>query len=313
MDVKVEKILEKIKRIYPIGYEQFINEISHEPRVTFRVNTLTASNDILNQLHVQGFGFEKGQLPNSYVLTESPIPLSTTDAFSNGYIYIQGMSSMLASLVLEPSLRERVLDLCAAPGSKTSHIAALMANTGSIFAVEKNAKRVQKLRDNLDRLGVTNTHVLHADGFVLPRAHSELIDSFDTVLVDAPCSNEGYINLSAPASYKFWNPKKYTDMVWQQKGLLKAGFEMVKPGGILVYSTCTLSVEENEGVVNWLLEREDAEVTTIDSRMLEQIPWCGGILQWKTHTFHPDLAKTIRVIPDGIFRPFYIAKITKKG
>lgn len=308
------QLSEKINSIYPDKGQEIIEVLEREPVQTFRVNTLKSTAEVLNSLKPDGFEFEPAGVPNTFkvVSASGTHKLSETKEFADGLVYIQGLSSIACVYALNPQREEKVLDLCAAPGSKTSLISSLMENTGLIVAVEKNKTRVQKLEANLARLGVTNTKIIHEDGYMLPAKYPEYNGYFDKVLVDAPCSNEGYIVLSDPHSYAFWNKNKYKDMVWQQKGLIKAGFEMLRPGGVLIYSTCTLSVEENEGVVDWLVGKFDTvEVVAMHALSLRNA--ISGKTFWKTKQFHPDLAKTVRVLPNGVFRPFFIAKISKKG
>jgi len=311
---KLEQIREKIISIYPNKELEVIKALEHEPAQTFRINTLKSTRDILDSLESNGFEFEPACLPNTFkvITTSDTHKLSETEECTDGFVYIQGLSSIACVYALNPQKEENILDLCAAPGSKTSLIASLMQNTGTIVAVEKNRTRVQKMQANLSRLDVANTQIVHEDGYTLPTKYSEYVGHFDRVLVDAPCSNEGYIVLDDPQTYAFWNKNKYKDMVWQQKGLIKSGFEMLRPGGVLIYSTCTFSVEENEGIVDWLLNTFDiAEVVEIELDLLQSV--MPGKTSWKSKSFSPVLAKTVRVLPNGIFRPFFIAKITKKG
>jgi len=311
---KREQIIEKINAIYSETAQEVIEALQKPPILTFRLNTLKATNDVLTDLKKEGFDWEAAVFPHSFRLAGSPDgkKLSETYAFRTGLIYIQGLSSMACTTVLDPQRDERILDLCAAPGSKTSHIAALMHNTGQIVAVEKNKVRLEKLKANLGRLGVKNVRELHSDGYLLPESYPDFIEHFDKVLIDAPCSNEGYIVLDDPQTYAFWNKNKYKDMVWQQKGLIKAGFDMLTPGGMLVYSTCTLSVEENERVVDWLLSKySNAAVENAGLHSLPNV--IAGKTSWKSKQFHQDMVKTARILPNGHFRPFFIARIKKKG
>lgn len=311
---KREQIIQKISAIYPENAQEIVEGMQKPPVQAFRLNTLKVVHDTLDELLREGFAFAPTELPDSYYITSMPTDkkLSETEAFSTGRIYIQGLSSILCTFILDPQRGEQILDLCAAPGSKTSHIAALMHNTGQIVAIEKKKVRFDKLKANLDRLGVKNVRVLHNDGYLLAETYPKFVEHFDKVLIDAPCSNEGYITLDDPSSYEFWNKNKYKDMVWQQKGLIKAGFDMLKPSGTLVYSTCTLSVEENEGVVNWLLSKySNATVVNVSLHSLPNV--IAGKTSWKSKQFHQDVAKTARILPNGRFRPFFIAKITKKG
>jgi len=143
-----------------------------------------------------------------------------------GREYIQGLSSQLVSLILDPQPEERILDLCAAPGSKTSHMAALMNNTGEIVAVECVRSRMYKLKSVLTLLGVTNTKCILRDGRLFK---SE--ELFDRILVDAPCSSEGRFCLKDPKTLKYWSLRKIREMRRKQRGLLHQATRLIRPGG----------------------------------------------------------------------------------
>jgi 16S rRNA (cytosine1407-C5)-methyltransferase len=145
---------------------------------------------------------------------------------------------------------DSILDLCAAPGSKTSEIAAITHNQAQILAVEDNDIRYQKLLNTLSIQGATSVQARHGDSTQL---HKELPEAFDKILADVPCSAEGRIDLSDQRSYKYWSEKNIVAHAKLQRRLLRSAVACLKPGGTLVYSTCTLAPEENEGMVEWLI------------------------------------------------------------
>src|SRR5688572_21883076 len=201
---KKEIILAKIKTLYPDTYTEIISAISVPLAKTFRVNTLKSPIEVvLKELSDQGFVFEKGPLDNSFILKDTPanMRLSDTAAFDEGRLYIQSLSSMLPVLALEPTKDEKILDLCAAPGSKTSLIAQLSNNEIELTAVENNYSRFVALKKNLENLGVINVRFIKEDSTNLDLNHPELLGYFDKVLLDAPCSNEGLICLTDPKTY----------------------------------------------------------------------------------------------------------------
>lgn len=311
---KETQIIEKITSIYGHNASKVLQGMQTEPKTVFRINTLRHSKHTLFNLEQQGFDFRALPISNTYVLEAAPnvAKLSNTEQFQNGEIYIQGLSSMMSVFTLDPKEDDEILDLCAAPGSKTSLIAALTQNQAAITAVEKNKTRYQKLVANLERLGVTSVNSVFADGYTLPKQRPEFMEKFDKILVDAPCSNEGYIILNDPKSYAFWNKRKFADMVWQQKGLLFSGFSMLKPGGTLVYSTCTFSVEENEEIVHELIKKfPNASVE--DFELPEETSYLPGLTHWNQKAYDSTLANTKRILPDQLHRPFFIAKILKNN
>lgn len=233
--------------------------------------------------------------------------LTHSKAFSDGLFYIQNLSSMLPALLLELESGQEILDLCAAPGSKTSQIATLINNEGHIAAVERNKKRYFKLQDNLHRQGVTCAKLFLRDGKTVYR-HCQ--DKFDRVLVDAPCSSEAVFNTQNPDSFKYWDPKHIKKIARDQWQLLYSGFVSLKPGGILIYSTCTFEPEENEAVVNKLLKKfgDQAQLLPIELP-IENIQ--SGLSSWQDKPFHPDIHHCTRILPTDAYEGFFVAKIRK--
>lgn len=192
---------------------------------------------------------------------ESRVPIGATPEYMAGHYMLQSAASFLPVMALAPQERERVVDMAAAPGGKSTYVAALMRNTGTLFANELNPARLASLVANIQRLGVTNAVVCNYDGRRLPTILG--LNSMDRVLLDAPCSGTGVV--SKDASVK--TSKSADDIARAaalQKELLLAAIDMVdaqsKTGGYLVYSTCSIMVEENEAVVNYALRKRDVRV-----------------------------------------------------
>ncbi len=198
-----------------------------------------------------------------YVGRDDANLIKSSTLVSSGELYPQGLQSMLPVLALNPSPGERVLDLCAAPGSKTSQIAALMGNEGQLIANESVKDRFYKLKSVMEITG-SKAQLTLLDG----RRFQAKEDLFDKILVDAPCSSEGRFCLDNPKSVGFWSVRKIHEMAHKQKGLLMNASRLLKPGGHLVYSTCTFAPEENESVIDWIL-RKDSSLT------IEPITWPG--------------------------------------
>jgi 16S rRNA (cytosine1407-C5)-methyltransferase len=219
----------------------------------------------------------------------------------DGKIYQQSSSSQLPVIVLDPRKGERILDMCAAPGSKTSQMAMLMENSGQIVAIESAHQRYYKLKAVLVLLGAENVKVIFKDARLY--RDNEL---FDAVLADVPCSSEGRFSADDPDSFKYWSTRKIKEMQNKQRGLLLSASRLVKPGGRLVYSTCTFAPEENEAVVNWFLKKagNDFSVEKVSLRDIESYP---AILSWGKKTFHPDVSKCLRVLPSKAMEGFFIA------
>jgi NOL1/NOP2/sun family putative RNA methylase len=193
-----------------------------------------------------------------------------------GLYYIQEPSAMLVAEVLAPTPGEKVLDLCAAPGGKSTHLAALMNNSGLLVSNEIHPKRVKALSENIERLGVTNCLVTNESP---QRLTDRFPGYFDKILVDAPCSGEGMFRKD-PEAIEYWNCEHVNHCASMQKDILDSAYHMLKEGGIIVYSTCTFSPEENEQNIEAFLDRHpDVEPLPIEKQHGIQ----PGIAQWTKH------------------------------
>ena len=221
-----------------------------------------------------------------------------------GYYYVQSLSSMLPSKVLMPEENSLILDCCAAPGSKTTHMAALMKNTGLIIANDISWYRNIALASNLQRCGITNTVITSMPIQKLSKLLVAKI-KFDFILVDAPCSNEGTIRKNI-AIFKTWNKKLSLWLSKQQKSILINALRLLKNDGILVYSTCTLSPLENEAVIDYALKRFPIKLLPIKLKIKTR----KGITKWKNKEYSKELKKAVRIYPqDFDSEGFFIAKI----
>jgi NOL1/NOP2/sun family putative RNA methylase len=223
-----------------------------------------------------------------------------------GLIYVQEAASMAPPLVLKPEPGERVLDMAAAPGSKTTQMAAMMGNTGIIIANDPSPTRVRGLIGNVDRAGCLNVAVCRMDGLGLGRS---LAGACDKVLVDAPCSSEGTIRKSAQALDR-WSVAAVRRFPSIQKRLIAAGYHALRPGGFMVYSTCTVAPEENEAVVAHLLSRHpEAEVCDADLPGMKMRP---ALVEWEREQFPKVVSRCRRILPqDNDTEPFFVARIRR--
>ncbi|MBM3200268.1 NOL1/NOP2/sun family putative RNA methylase, partial [Candidatus Woesearchaeota archaeon] len=204
----------------------------------------------------------------------------------------------------QPKEDDLVLDLCASPGSKTTQAAAMMKNKGLIIANDNQISRLKPLQINLQRCGVTNTVITLMEG----RWFKNYPRKFDKIMVDAPCSGIGTIRKS-PQTVQWWNPNFIKQMAGIQKQLLESAFGLLNEGGVLVYSTCTLEPEENEGVVDYLIGSYDnAKVENIHLEIKKSEP----VSEFEGKTYSPEVKKCLRIWPqDNDTEGFFVAKIRK--
>ncbi|OGC50574.1 hypothetical protein A2716_05220 [candidate division WWE3 bacterium RIFCSPHIGHO2_01_FULL_40_23] len=309
---KIEAFQSKIKEIYPQTFTEILENLKIKRPVTFRVNTLKSSKEgVISRLKGQGFQITKGPLENSFIIkSEASLKLSQTEEFNTGGIYIQELSSMIPVLELSPKEGENILDLCAAPGSKTTQIVEITQNKAFITAVERSKGRFFALKSILNLHNAKNINTMLANGVGLEKRNPSFINFFDKVLIDAPCTNEARLNPEDEKTLKFWNPKKHKSLSSLQKGLLISGIKMLKNDGILVYSTCTFQVEENELVVNWLLEKfPGVSVEKLNTNLKNST---SGITEWKNKKLNQQIKNTKRILPNRHFGGFFIAKLKKK-
>ena len=307
---KEEEFINKIKDIYLDKSEEIIELQYKEPLKTFRVNTLKASKDtVLLRLKQEGFKIISSKLDNSFIVlpSENLKKISESNEYLANEIYIQELSSMLPVIALEAKENDNILDLCAAPGSKTTQLAVQMNNKINIVAVEKARNRFFKMREIIQNQGVENIKTILEDANYLPIKYKEFNKHFDKVLLDVPCSNEASIDLSHPSTLKYWSKNEAKHISKLQKGLINTAIKMLCPGGTLVYSTCTYSVEENELVLDWILSRNTSlKVEKINLNLKNIMP---GIISWKGKPLNKQISNSIRVLPDGYFKGFFLAKI----
>ncbi len=238
----------------------------------------------------------------------APGELGKTQEHLLGYYYVQEISSMLPLFVLQPKPNEIFLDLCASPGSKTTQASAYMENTGLIIANDNNLGRIRILNSNLEKCGVMNAIVTRSDGVklcnnLLKRSNLK----FDKILVDAPCSGEGTLRKS-PKTYLMWNLNMVHKLGSIQKRLASSALRLLKVGGEMIYSTCTLTPEEDEEVINYLLERFDIQIEEINLPLKRHC----GVCEWDGKKLNQQIKNSCRIYPqDNNTDGFFLAKIKK--
>lgn len=238
-----------------LSFDDFIAACQRPLRRSLRVNTLKITVEDFLTL-VAPYGWQLTPIPwcaEGFWIErddEETLPLGSTAEHLSGMFYIQEASSMLpvSALFADGDMPERVMDVAAAPGSKTTQIAARMGNRGAILANEYSASRVKVLHANISRCGISSVALTHFDGRVFGPALPEM---FDAILLDAPCSGEGVVRKD-PDALKNWSHASNLEIAATQRELIDSAFHALRPGGTLVYSTCTLNRDENEAICHWL-------------------------------------------------------------
>lgn len=292
-------LLEKIQELFKKDELEAYLEANEKQRPTvLRVNTLLKRRkDVIQALHSRQV--ETGVLDwtdSAIVAYKSEVPLGATPEYLAGFYFIQGAASMLPVLNLDIQENQIVVDLCAAPGGKSTHIAELMNNTGILYCNEINLQRTKSLRANISRMGITNSVITNFDA-----KDFNIGKKVDRVLLDAPCSGTGVISKD-PTIKTSKSAAEIKKIVKEQKELILHAFDMLKVNGIMVYSTCSVLTDENENVVDYLLSKRP------HAKIMEPTVNVGvnGFVSFYGESFHGTLKNSKRLYPhvhnmDGFF------------
>ena len=235
--------------------------------------------------------------------------LQQTDLAERGAVFIQSLSSMAAVEALDVQPGLHALDLCAAPGGKTAMIASRQQGRGVLVANDRSRSRLARLRSVLEQHGVSHVELSCSSGESFGGTHASC---FDRVLVDAPCSGEGMFRCDDADAWAEWGLGRIRRLAKQQERLLIAGLRCLRPGGVLVYSTCTHAPEENEAVVQRVLSRVDVEVEL--EALPESLPaGCPGLESWNGVEFDPQVGLSRRLVPDGWCTGFFLARFRRRN
>lgn len=304
----------RLQTILGPEYEGVIWALSLERRGSFRLNSLqTDGSDVLAECEKKWISLTPfAEIPWVYLFDKKDeYALKWTDAFYTGRIYLQSISSLLPALALAPVSGASVLDVCAAPGSKTTQIAMLMKNEGHVLALEQNPIRYEKLMYNVRLQWATIVEWKRVDAKVYLDPLG--ITAFDAILLDAPCSAEGRISLANEKSYGFWSLENIRKKANLQHELLSLALARLESWGTLVYSTCTLAPEENEWVISRVLtENPHITLETIDIWLGDMPWWKEGITAFGSQKYSEEMKKAVRILPSLETEGFFMAKFKKR-
>lgn len=307
-----KKFFERLNEIYTKTDVEIIKNSMNLQKdiVVFRVNNIKSDKQkVIEALNKNNISFEEvGYIEDAFICRWIPKrKIWDLDIYKNGEIYMQSISSQIPALFFDLKVGDKILDLTAAPGSKTTQIASILKNDVEIIACDNSFVRLEKLKHNLEKQWVEKVEVKKCD----VRNISEILkdEKFDKIVADLPCSAEWRINFNNEKSFWFWSEQNIKKNYKLQKDILKSAVELLKVWGELIYSTCTLAPEENEAIVHFLLSNfKDLKIVDIwlDTNLTR--PWITKF-DWKV--FNKQVKKAIRFLPSWDTEWFFIAKFVR--
>lgn len=278
--------------------EEIVEGYTDKRKVTLRVNTLkTNVEEIKKKLTDLKIIFKEVSWYKDALIIENvnEQEISKLDIYENGEIYLQSLSSMIPAIVLNPKSEENILDMTAAPGGKTTQMAAISDNKALITACEKNKIRAERLKYNITKQGASRVNVLTQDARKLDEYFS-----FDKILLDAPCSGSGTININDEKLEKFFTQELINRSIQTQRDLLNKAIKVLKPGGEMIYSTCSILKDENENNLIEFINKKHVEILPINKEIFKSIP-----------LLPVNIEGTMCVAPNELYEGFFVAKIRK--
>lgn len=321
LEVKKKLPKEFVEKLYenytPLTVDKILSGMSGERNTTLRVNTLKNNvQEVMNDLKENNIKFDRVQwYGNALILKNaSEKQVQKLELYESGSIYLQSLSSMVPPLVLGPKANEKILDLTAAPGSKTTQMAAMMKNNGYILANELDVLRCERLKYNVEKQEATIVEVNNGRGETIGKQYEGY---FDKVLLDAPCSGEGRFLANDAKTYKSWSEKTVRELAKLQKKLFKSAYQALKPDGEMVYSTCTLNKEENEDILLWAIQELGIKLLPIkiniknaETGNLQHLDMDSSEKIGATSVVE-EVKKAIRILPSKETEGFFVARIKK--
>lgn len=307
-EIKRAAWLERSNRILAKSAEETLRYLRLERQQSIRINPLIApTKGTLGELSKLGWqGKPYAWAPNCYTVETGLEAIRDSHLVESGAVYIQNAASWLPVLALNPQPGQEILDVCAAPGGKSSHIAAITNNQADLTVNDNSRPRLAKLRANLERLNAQADYTL----FDATRLGRKLEgQQFDRILLDAPCSGEGLMNYDRDKDFATWSVAHIQRLQSLQKQILLQAWQLLKPGGTLVYSTCTMAPEENEAVVDYLLrKRPDAQIQPQGLDLPNRVP---TVTEWNGKVYNEAVKNCLRIAPSEYLEAFFVCKFQK--
>ena len=309
-----KEFINKLEQIYSNDDLKIIEEwfSINKRKTVVRVNTLKNENEKIEiVLKENKISFKKvGFLKNAYILENaSESDLWNLDIFKNGEIYLQSLSSQIPVEMLDIKENDKILDITAAPGWKTSQASAIMKNNWEVIANDNNAIRLEKLKFTINRQWCKNVEVIKNDARSIWKNNPKYINYFDKIIADLPCSAEWKFNINNEKSYAYWSQDIVNKNYKLQKEIIQNTIELLKDNWELVYSTCTISPEENEAIVHmilWNYPEMKLEEIRLDYTYARK--WINKI---NDKVYRKEVEKTIRILPSDESEWFFVAKFKK--
>ena len=295
-------------RVLGVNEAAALSLLDQERQQSLRLNSLVAPPEqTLVDLRAIGWeGYPYVWAKDCYTIGAGALAIRDSQLAANGAVYVQNAASWLPVLALDPQPGEAILDVCAAPGGKASHIAALTNNQADLTVNDNSRARLAKMRANLERLGVQADYTLFDASQLSRKLEGQ---QFDKILLDAPCSGEGLMRYGRDKDFATWSVAHIKRLQSLQKQIILQAWQLLKPGGTLVYSTCTMAPEENEAVVDYLLrKRADAALGPLQFDLPNRVP---SIAEWNARPYTSEVQGCLRLAPSQNVEAFFVAKFTK--
>jgi len=309
LETKREAWLMRTSKALDIRVAEARELLSQERRQSIRLNPLIANpEETAAQLPALGWsGHAYSWIEHCYTIEDGALAIRDSQLVDSGAVFVQNAASWLPVLALSPKPGERILDVCAAPGGKSSHIAAITGNQSRLWVNDNSRPRLLKMQANLKRLGVLVKDSTLYDATQLSRKLKGT--TFDKILLDAPCSGEGLMRYDRDKDFATWSVAHVKRLQQLQKRILTQAWQLLESGGTLVYSTCTMAPEENEAVVDYVLRTHpDAVVDPFSVDIGNKVP---ALQSWNGKAFSPAIEGCLRLKPSQDVEAFFVCKLKK--